>query len=138
MSLRRKTLLLFVSIVCLIMFLSGCEIYTKAAGGGWIPSATGLENEKATFGFTVQIDPETEAVKGHVQFIDHGTGQKFIAPLSGCVEEGFTGKTNDGLDVYLQVGNQDGNDWLQISVYEGPDLVYFNDAAIQGGNINFK
>ena len=138
MSLRRKIVVLVVSIVCLIAFVSGCEIYTKAAGGGWITSATGLEDQKATFGFHVQIDPDTEEVQGHIQFFDHGTGQKFNAPLSGFVEEGFSGKTSDGLDVYLQVGMDDETDWLQIAVYDGADMVYFNSGTVQGGQIQFK
>lgn len=138
MSLRKKALALLVAFACLIVFAAGCEVYTKATGGGWLASVSGIEGEKATFGFNVQIDPDTEAVKGHFQLVDHGTGQKFSASLSGVVEEGFTGKTNDGLDVYLQVGEVDEEDWLQISVYDGSVLVYFNDGVVQGGNIRFK
>ncbi len=131
---RRKVLLLIVSLICLIVFAAGCEIYTKASGGGWLASASLVEGERATFGFNVQIDPETEEVKGHFQLVDHGTGQKFSASMRGIAEEGFAGQTKDGLDVYLQVSK----DWLHVEVYDGPTLVYYNDAAVQGGNISLK
>ncbi len=140
MSLRRRTILLLISFVCLIVFAVGCDLepYSKATGGGWIASASEIEGEKATFGFNVRIDPDTEEVTGQFQLVDHGTDQKFHAALNGLVEEGFTGRTDDGLDVFLQVGEIDGEDWLRISVYDGSNQVYFNDAAIQGGTLNFR
>lgn len=138
MLLRKKIIIMLVSVICLIVLTAGCEIYTKANGGGWLASASGVEGEKATFGFNVQIDPDTGEVKGHFQLVDHGTGQKFNAAISGIVEEGFTGKTSEDLDVYLQVGEAGEEDWLQVSVYDGSTLVYFNDAIVQGGNISFK
>jgi hypothetical protein len=135
---RRKVLVALVLVICLIVFAAGCEIYTKASGGGWLASASLVEGERATFGFNLQIDPDTAQAKGHFQLVDHGTGQKFSASFRGTADENFAGKTNDGLDVYLQVWQSNGEDWLHVTVYDGSTLVYDNEAAVQGGNISFK
>jgi hypothetical protein len=63
--------------------LAGC----KVNGGGWIDSAFDIlnkeNNDKATFGFNAECfdtdgDDETDYVKGHFQYHDHGSTPQFL------------------------------------------------------------
>ena len=51
------------------VILAGCF---DILGGGWIWSAMGPDAGKATFGFNLHCDQDTDEAWGHITFHDHG------------------------------------------------------------------
>ncbi len=72
----------FVGLVVVVaLFLTSC---TTASGGGWIPSAEGIEAGKATFGFNFKCKDTTgdggetvPVVSGQLQYNDHPADVRF-------------------------------------------------------------
>jgi hypothetical protein len=54
---------------------------TTARGGGHIPSVSGVEGEKATFGFQFQCNDKKDWVHGQMEYHDHGADVAFHGTL---------------------------------------------------------
>lgn len=64
-----KQIRLVIAAVLLAVLLAGCF---DILGGGWIWSALGPDAGKATFGFNLHCDEDTNDAWGHITFHDHG------------------------------------------------------------------
>jgi hypothetical protein len=145
----------------LIAALVGCS--GKYSGGGAMPSASGIEGEKATFGFTIHAENDgidcnnITRVTGQFQYVDHGTGvnvafhakvREFAggfadadfntAPLFLCdyyVKGKVAGQVLVGA---LDYGSDQKIDHLVVVVLNGPYAGYSNGATFEKGNITYK
>jgi hypothetical protein len=135
----------------LALLLAGC--YDDYEGGGWLLSATGTG--KASFGF--YAESSSPEYSGEFQFRDHGAGFGIHGTFEN--EEGFElgdllciqftwdkqGKkpadfpeTGWGQACVLDNGegaNAPTEDWLEVSLWDDGDFVYFNAGPLGGGNI---
>lgn len=153
---KKKIALVIIALLVMVLLVTGCQItYPKKAminGGGWIAAPVTMVpemagdtlNEKATFGFEVQIynlvvedDVLVDFdVKGHLTYIDHVAGVKVIGKVTDfdMVEEGFTGTFGDGCTfLFYPIDNEGtGNpDEFFITLSTG----YMNEGIVEGGNI---
>lgn len=149
---RRLLTLLPVSLVALLLF-TGCAI--KFTGGGWIVSASGVEGEKATFGFT--FDGPAGRFQG--SYHDEGLWNGEEVRLRGTGVVSFAGPDfdNNCMDATLSYESQnprlrgsgeleltacdDGEpgpsagDDIAIIVISGPYSGYSDGGDIMGGNL---
>jgi hypothetical protein len=111
---------------------------TTVRGGGWIPSTAGPP-EKATFGFELDCDPETNEASGTLSYNDHGTGDQVFArataiDASACEDGGtmgsYVGETPEGDLVFVHVAG----DQVAIEVSSG----YANSGTLRGGHVSFE
>lgn len=146
----RKTLL--ITIMALALVAAGCFIRDPTAhvtGGGLVDSV--YDATTANFGFNVKCEGE-DGAKGHLTYHDHwvkikGTiddceyhnGLKVMGDWvpQGKGEWPGTGPLVGGRFVIMGTdeGEPGTEDTFGIELWNGGDLVYWNETALRGGNI---
>lgn len=145
-------------LILLACGLAACS--GEYSGGGVIPSASGVEGEKATFGFTIYAENdgldcnEITSVRGQLQYVDHGTGVAFHAKITDFAgiyaddEGNFTplfigdyyikGKKQGNVLVAVIDYNDSKTDLFFVTVLDGPYQDYVNQGTFDKGNITYQ
>jgi hypothetical protein len=141
---KRHTLLFVAGLLVLALVVSGC---TSLQGGGWIAGAPG--DGKATFGFQMTCDPDTNEASGQLQYHDHAANVAFHGVVDGvpnqCGYGEYTGtytpqpkNLGPGGTFLVEVTDgsyADQSDTFEITLIGGVYDGYSNAGELGGGNI---
>jgi hypothetical protein len=119
------------------------QLPAAVRGGGWFQ----VEEGKATFGFQLTCDPETDLARGQFQYNDHVAGRAFHGvveqPIVDCLvtELSYTGEytpqppTAGYPGTFVLELSEDS--CLTITLNEGVYAGYSRSGCLEGGKLRF-
>jgi hypothetical protein len=119
MNKEHYLLTLSVLILSTLLTLTGCLVTVpgKITGGGWIPSISGMEKEKASFGFNANSCEGLSYAEGHFNFRDKYADFPGGVKMNGEILEAYECEEQESGTSTCYCDGIFEPPWHEISVY---------------------